>query len=451
MDTVFVADKFKNEIVWKRTGSPGGCKRWGPIHDTILFYEASDNYFWNRVYQEYDPSYLDRYYRFEHERGRYRLVTLTGAGTRSWDSGQAWRDMDPNGSGRHWAVPNAALQASFPDANLRDLSTQQKLDLLDQAGLVYWPERGSVPQQNGTPRSQTVMRLPTLAYGKEFTHIPEHVRQDLETLDRECAVYADHWIEEVGDFRHIRIDFTAEERNEYFRRSWAYELFIRADSPTWAAETPGIDQDIANDADTYTMVLRDGTTILSPYHCFAAFLGSHLEMLTCSNSGREVVIQLHGREAKLFEVRRAIQTLTPTIRSFERREQGLGSWTITCEDDVRDLLFVMLRPVIFDITKEEAVPSKAGSHKFADLCSKAVPFLVELKWIGKRGTWKRKIGEIYVDIQTYARHPACQNLFFVIVDAVKDIPDPRQIEEELSGIQTIDNLEVNVRAFVCEP
>ena len=177
---------------------------------------------------------------------------------------------------------------------------------------------------------------------------------------------------------------------------------------------------------------------------------SHLEMLTCSNSGREVVLQLDGREAKLFEVRRAIQTLTPTIRSFERREQRLDPWTITCEDDVRDLLFVMLRPVIFDINKEEAVPSKAGTHKFADLCSRAVPFLIELKWIGKRGTWKRKIEEIYVDIQTYARHPACQNLFFVIVDSAKDIPDPRQIEEELSGIQTIDNLEVNVRAFVCE-
>ena len=147
MDTMLGADKFKNEIVWKRTGSHGGSKHWGPIHDTILFYAAPDDYLWNRVCQEYDPSYLDRYYRFEDERGRYRLVTLTGAGTRSGDSGQAWRDVDPNGSGRHWAVPNAALQASFPDANLRDLSTQQKLDLLDQAGRVYWPERWSGPQQ----------------------------------------------------------------------------------------------------------------------------------------------------------------------------------------------------------------------------------------------------------------------------------------------------------------
>ena len=294
------------------------------------------------------------------------------------------------------------------------------------------------------------MRLPTYAFGREFTHIPEDVRQDLDTLKRECAIYADLWVEEVSAFRHVRIELTPEERNEYFRRSWAYELFIRAGYPTWAAETPGIDEDIANDADTYSLHLRDGTAIPPPYHCFAAFLGNHLKFLTCSGGDRETVIQLEGREAKLFEVRRAILNLTPTIWSFERREQGLSSWTISCEDDVRDLLFVMLRPVIFDITKEEAVPSRARTHKFADLCSKAIPCLIELKWIGKRGTWKSKIEEIYVDIQTYVRHPSCQNLFFVIVDSVKDIPDPRQIEEELSGLQTIDDLDVNVRVFVCE-
>ena len=59
----------------------------------------------------------------------------------------------------------------------------------------------------------------------------------------------------------------------------------------------------------------------------------------------------------------------------------------------------MLRPRIFDITKEEAVPSKAGTYKIVDLCSKAVPFLIEVKWIGRRGLWKRKVDEIHVDIQ----------------------------------------------------
>ena len=233
-------------------------------------------------------------------------------------------------------------------------------------------------------------RDPTVAFGHTFTHIPDHVRQDLETLERECVVYADHWIEGVGDFRHVRIDFTPEERNEFVRRSWAYELFLRADV-TWAAEVPRIENDIARGADAYSAVLIDGRKIKPPYHCLAAFLGRHLEALTCSVTERRTVIQLEGREAALFEFRRPIQSLTATIRSFNHRERGLHPWTISCEDDVRDLLYVMLRPRIFDITKEEAVPSKAGTHKFADLCSNAVPFLIELKWIGRRGVWKKTV------------------------------------------------------------
>ena len=238
------------------------------------------------------------------------------------------------------------------------------------------------------------MRVPTYAYDKTFTHISEHVRQHLETLDRECAVYTDFWIDEIGAFRHVRIDFTPEEREDFCRRSWAYELFLRADRPTWAGETPAIDVQVANDADTYSMRHVDGTEIPPPNHCFAAFLGGHLEALTCTITDRITVIDLTGRELILFEVNRAIETLTPTIRSFNNREKGLEPWKIVCEDDVRDLLYVMLRPRIFDISKEESIPSKAGSHKFADLCSKAVPFLIELKWIGKRGSWKTKIDSL---------------------------------------------------------
>ena len=164
MDSIYGQSNFRNEIGWKRTGSHGGSKRWGPIHDTILFYSASDGYLWNRVYQEYDIAYLDRYYRFEDDRGRYRLVTLTGAGTRTGDSGMPWKGVDPNVSGRHWAVPLSALQSAYPELSLGALSTQEKLDLLDEAGLVYWPERGSVPQQ------------------KRYTHEGEGVQiQDLIT------------------------------------------------------------------------------------------------------------------------------------------------------------------------------------------------------------------------------------------------------------------------------
>lgn len=147
MDGIFGHRNFRNEIVWKRTGSHGGSKRWGPVHDVILFYSMSDKYTWNRTFQDYDTSYLDDFYRFEDENGRYRLVTLTGAGVRTGDSGKPWKGVNPTVSGRHWAIPLGSLRRAYPELDISDLSTQEKLDLLDKAKLIYWPTRGTVPQQ----------------------------------------------------------------------------------------------------------------------------------------------------------------------------------------------------------------------------------------------------------------------------------------------------------------
>jgi len=144
---VFGAENYRSEIVWKRSGSHGGSKRWGPLHDTIFFYSKSSNFTWNKVFEKYDDSYLEKFYRFSDKRGRYRLVTLTGAGTRTGDSGKSWRGVNPTSVGRHWAVPLSALSTITDEQTIKKLSTQEKLDLLDSAGLIYWPPKGSVPQQ----------------------------------------------------------------------------------------------------------------------------------------------------------------------------------------------------------------------------------------------------------------------------------------------------------------
>ena len=43
LDGVFGADRFLNEIVWKRTRSHGGAKRWGPPPAASRFYGKSPN------------------------------------------------------------------------------------------------------------------------------------------------------------------------------------------------------------------------------------------------------------------------------------------------------------------------------------------------------------------------------------------------------------------------
>lgn len=144
LDSVFGAINFKNEISWKRTSSHNSAKRWGPVHDTIFFYTKTSEYIWNDVYEDYDEDYIKHFYRFSDERGQYRLDNLTGAGKRAGDSGKPWRGIDPTPKNRHWAVPIKILSKELPNEDLSKYTTQEKLDMLDNLGLVHCPE-GGVP------------------------------------------------------------------------------------------------------------------------------------------------------------------------------------------------------------------------------------------------------------------------------------------------------------------
>lgn len=148
MDGIFGHRNFRNEIIWRRTGAHGRAKRWGPIHDVILFYSASDAFTWNRVLEAYDDDYLDKFYRNEDDHGKYQPISLTGPGTRSGSSGTPWREVDPGEGGRHWELPpDRALPDwfQFPDGYAQ-MDCQARLDVLDASGLIYWPSRGSVPR-----------------------------------------------------------------------------------------------------------------------------------------------------------------------------------------------------------------------------------------------------------------------------------------------------------------
>ena len=144
MDAIFSPRFFQNEIVWKRTHAHGGAKRYGPIHDILLFYTKSDDFTWNEMTVPYSAEYVERFFRFQDPDGRkYRATILTGPGTRSGDSGKPWRGIDPTKSGRHWAVPGyirPLLDGVAPT------DVQAALDKLDSIGRIVWPAKAG-----GTP------------------------------------------------------------------------------------------------------------------------------------------------------------------------------------------------------------------------------------------------------------------------------------------------------------
>jgi len=144
LDEVFDPVNFRSEVIWKRTSAHSASKRWGPVHDVLLFYTKSDHFTWNSVFQSYSDDYVKNFYRYSDKGGRFRVGDLTGAGTRTGDSGKPWRRIDPTAVGRHWAVPTKILVERFGKES-EQWSVKEKLDALDREGLIYWPAKGRVP------------------------------------------------------------------------------------------------------------------------------------------------------------------------------------------------------------------------------------------------------------------------------------------------------------------
>jgi adenine specific DNA methylase Mod len=123
LDAVFGAKQFQNEIVWRRSHSHNSAKRYGPIHDVILFYSKSEDFTWNRLMIPLAESYVLSHYKYEEDGRRYKRQDMTGAGVRNGETGKPWRGIDPTAKGRHWMRPPSDLEK------------------LDKEGMVYWPER----------------------------------------------------------------------------------------------------------------------------------------------------------------------------------------------------------------------------------------------------------------------------------------------------------------------
>ena len=148
LDSIFVTrgGDFKNEIIWKRTTSHNSAKRYGPLHDVILYYtKSSANFVWNQQYGGYDETYTDTKYRhIDPETGlNYRLSDMTGPGVRQGASGEAWRGYNPTLIGRHWQPPSYCYM-KYTEVTGEDLAQYpliERLDKLDEIGLVQWPKK----------------------------------------------------------------------------------------------------------------------------------------------------------------------------------------------------------------------------------------------------------------------------------------------------------------------
>jgi len=131
LDGVFGADRFVNEITWKRAhtvkGNFGqGAKAFGRNTDSIFFYSKSAERTFNPPFVAYSEDYLKQFYRYQETDGRrYRLISMIGPGGAA--NGNPYYEV--MGVSRFWRY------------------SQKKMNELIAEGMIVQTNPGTVPQR----------------------------------------------------------------------------------------------------------------------------------------------------------------------------------------------------------------------------------------------------------------------------------------------------------------
>ena len=122
LDEVFGPGRFTNEIVWKRSLPHNDSKRYGSIHDSLLFYRKSDQFIFNQQHTGLDEDYIRSHYSSVDESGRnYQLTSLAATGP-----GPARRfgnkELAPP-KGNHWRYSQDKIDALMKEERIVFTST----------------------------------------------------------------------------------------------------------------------------------------------------------------------------------------------------------------------------------------------------------------------------------------------------------------------------------------
>jgi len=142
LDKIFGVENFRGEIVWKRANAHNDAKKkLAVLTDTIWYYSKSNKFIYNPVYVPLSEEYTNDSYRYEDEKGKYRLVVLTGPRINPND--EEWCGYHPKNIGRSWSVPKSLVAELIGEEKAKTLTTVQKLDILNDKGFIEISKNGT--------------------------------------------------------------------------------------------------------------------------------------------------------------------------------------------------------------------------------------------------------------------------------------------------------------------
>lgn len=124
MDGIFGHENFRNEICWHRSNPKSHVRVNFPnCRDVLLRYSKTDRFTFNMVYTTHDPHYVATAYRYNDDKGRYRLLPL----------------LNPNDD-----RPN--LKYEFLGVTRVWRWTRQRMEKAYEDGIIVQLKPGAVPQ-----------------------------------------------------------------------------------------------------------------------------------------------------------------------------------------------------------------------------------------------------------------------------------------------------------------
>ncbi|WP_331710287.1 DNA methyltransferase, partial [Sphingomonas sp. CCH9-H8] len=121
LDAVFGAERFRNEITWKRTAAHSDGGRYGRNTDTILFYAKGAKPRWNPLFTPYDADYAARFRNRDPDGRRWMDDNLTAKGL--------------SGGGYHYAYKGVSSYWRMP---------VETMERLDREGRLHFTRTGGI-------------------------------------------------------------------------------------------------------------------------------------------------------------------------------------------------------------------------------------------------------------------------------------------------------------------
>jgi DNA modification methylase len=124
LDEIYGSSTFTNEIIWKRSLPHNDPKKYGAIHDSVLYYRKGNKFVFNQEHTGLDKTYIESHYGSVDEEGRqYQLTSLAATGpgpARKFGE----RELSPP-KGNHWRY------------------SQENIDNLMQSGRIIFTSTGN--------------------------------------------------------------------------------------------------------------------------------------------------------------------------------------------------------------------------------------------------------------------------------------------------------------------